>query len=719
MSNIILQSQKDAKKMSERPTIIDTLTWKGFLRYFAYRNTLPFTREIIYLVINLIEFFLILYLFGKSVGIGSAIAIVFLFFKNNMWKAFLYSLRDKILELKMSERLSDLPKLFYSYAFLAILYWSINVTLGYVLINISSPMGRIIFINKLAAGIFTLISSTYFFSAYTLSRVYISMYYNIANRVLNLVLVIFLYKFIGIYAFILSFYLVGLIDLFITFKYCRRIFLKFEINFKIGYKKIISSIGVVAKKTKENYYESTKKFSTFFLIYFQPLLLIYLVNIYYEDYLIEYFIFSSFINLLFIFPNRISQSMYYDSTLLIFNNNFNMLKNIFYKNLTILMLIAICCVASLIGVTEYVELPRKWSLLLLDLKMIDKWYWLYLFILFSFPIKLFSYIFMVSESYKFLTLLTLTFDYLLVAILFLSSDLSDNILYIFFVRGQISPYYLVALILIFISGIWKKDSKLAQMLKAFSKESSFISMEKFIQETDHLSHLDPVVCILILDRKYSRKTIIEHIGTEIKNSFNIKAISRVSNNTILVLNTPDISNLKRLDIDYKAKIGVFCSFIEVDNLSSLPEKLTRTKGHAGFDIPNFIMNLVYPKLKVSKNDIIHDIDNEQIDFLLNKSKIEYKKIKITKVGNFIEAEATATNRAKAINELCLRISRNEGLFPDNLVLRNDFVGLLPIISHGELLLIYELKEIDINLIKKVLRSILFKNLRGLCGGYWM
>ena len=100
MDNIILQSQKDAKKLSSHPRLLDTISWKGFIRYFLYRNSLPFVREMLFIGISLAEFFLVLYFFGKAVGVGSAIASVFLFFKNSFWRSFLFSLRDKILELK-------------------------------------------------------------------------------------------------------------------------------------------------------------------------------------------------------------------------------------------------------------------------------------------------------------------------------------------------------------------------------------------------------------------------------------------------------------------------------------------------------------------------------------------------------------------------------------------------------------------------------------------
>jgi hypothetical protein len=283
MDNIILRSQKDAKKLSSHPKLLDTISWKGFIRYFLYRNSLPFFREILFISVNLAEFFLVLYFFGRSVGVGSAIASVYLFFKSSFWRSFLFSLRDRILELKAVKDLKLLPKYFYSYTFLGIIYWLINIAAGYYLIHIGSPLGKMLFMHKLIASLFALISSTYFISAYTLSRVYISMPFTMANRILNLVLVVALYKFLGIYSFIVSFYLVGIIDLFITIKYCKKIFVKNEVDFHIGTKEILSSLTLSLKKTKEKHVQSFKKMSTFFLIYFQPLLVIYLVNIYYRD----------------------------------------------------------------------------------------------------------------------------------------------------------------------------------------------------------------------------------------------------------------------------------------------------------------------------------------------------------------------------------------------------------------------------------------------------
>lgn len=717
MDNIILQSQKDAKKLSTHPHLMDAVTWKGFIKYFLYRNSLPFVREITFIAVNLAEFFLVLYFFGQSVGVGSAIASVFLFFKNSFWKSFLFSLRDKIFELKVSKELKFLPEYFYSYTFWGMIYWLANVAAGLFLIHIGSPLGKLIFMHKLASSIFALIASTYFISAYTLSRVYISMPYTIANRVLNLLLVVLLYKFIGIYAFIISFYLVGMIDLFITLKYCKKIFVKNEINFHIGIKKVFSSLTLAIKKTKEKHIQSFKKIATFFLIYFQPLLIIYLVNIYYRDYLIEYFLFYTLLNMFFLIPNRISKSMYYDSTILVFNHNFSMLKNLFYKNIVVTIILAFVSAAILMGVVSTWTLPQRWSGLYLELLMINKWQWLYVFIILSFPIKLIHYVLLVSESFTYLTALTLLFDYILLAALFLMSEYSENILYLFFIKGQLSPYYLIALLAIFISGIWKKDSRLASLLHPSTTRTDLVSKKQFAQLADDAIHFNPIVCLLILDHKYVKTVAMENICTDIKNTFNTIAITRISNNTLLVVNDKNESDIKKLNLEYKSKFGVFCVDILLAKIIDIPALISNSKGHAGLDGANFVLNQMYPKLQCSENNLDHQLNVDNLDKFLTQSGIKYRKMTAKMIDEFIEIDSMGSKRANEINSLCMRIAKHNFTLPDNILLKKDYFGLLPVITHGELVYIYELENIDTNKFKLIIRSLSFQELRGLCGVY--
>lgn len=718
MDRIILQAQKDANKLSGRPKLTDTLTNKGFLRYLFYRNTMPLIRELSFLLITVTEFALVLYFFGKSVGVGSAIAGVFMFFSNNLWRAFLFSLRDKILELKALNKLNFIPKYFYSYSVLAIIYWLTSIIAASIFLNIQSTMGNQIFYHKLFAGIFMLISSTYFISAYTISRVYISLPYTILNRLLNLIFIVATFKYLGIYSFIISFYLTNIVDLFITIRYCKKIFIKNDISFKIKdqSKNMLDILLEMFKKIDSK--NSIKRILTFVVIYIQPLLIIFLVNRYYPDYLIEFYVFSLLMNLLLLIPNRISKSMYYDLTYLIFHKNFSMLRNLFYKNLYAIVISGIIITTATYYIVNTLGVPQKLSWILLDLIMLDEWHWLYLFIFISFPLRLFSYLFMVSESFTSLILMTFVFDYALLAILFINSSQADNILYLFFVKGKISVAYLLTYILLFSFGIWKKDSKLNQISNK-PVNDSLSSKEEYIKKVEQSYHLNPIICLMVLENKHTNTNSINSICKRMQERFKPSAITRISNNTLLILNNTDYQDPDIMKFEYVSYFGVFSVFISAYRLSNIKDELGNFEQKKDkLDTPNFIINQIYPTLNSRSNSVIPNFSLSNLEDLFASNNIKFKKIQINHETKNIEASLAKAKNKEGISRFCQILANNDGIVPDNLILKKGMNGIIPVIEHNQITKIYELQTTDQELIKTILRNILYINLYELCGGFW-
>ncbi|MEI6079577.1 MAG: hypothetical protein WCQ53_02935, partial [bacterium] len=345
----------------------------------------------------------------------------------------------------------------------------------------------------------------------------------------------------------------------------------------------------------------------------------------------------------------------------------------------------------------------------------DQWKWLYIFIALSFPIRLIHYILLVGESFTFLTVLTLIFEYVLLAYLFLHGEYTDNILYIFFIKGQLSPYYLMALLGIFMSGIWKRDSGLAHILDAGPVSSNIVSKKQFMKKVDEVMHSDPIVNILMLDHKYIKTASIGSICSEIQTGFNPLAITRLSNNSIMVLNDVEQRDLEELDLAYKSRFGVFCMDILSTMISDFPSLIPRSKGHGGLNGSNFIMNQLYPKLRSNINDTIPDLDINSLDKLLSREGIKYRKMSVNMVGDFIETHTAGSKRSNEINELCMLLSKHDLILPDNIILKKDYLGLLPVMHNGELLFIYELENVDINKFRSILRSLLLNEVRGSCG----
>jgi hypothetical protein len=148
-----------------------------------------------------------------------------------------------------------------------------------------------------------------------------------------------------------------------------------------------------------------------------------------------------------------------------------------------------------------------------------------------------------------------------------------------------------------------------------------------------------------------------------------------------------------------------------------PSLISNSKGHAGLDGTNFMMNQLYPKLRSNKNDIIPEINIESLDKFLEREGIKYKKIAASMVDDFIEANPTGSKRANEINDLCMLLGKHDLILPDNFILKKDYLGLLPVIHNSELLFIYELENVDMNKFRSILRSLLFREVRGLCGVY--
>jgi len=534
MKNIFKKSEKDFKRIKASPKIDNVLSLKGFIKYFLYRNSLPSVRDILYFIIDTLEIFLIYKLIGRNASTGGIIGYFFIMFMASMWKVLVYSMREKILQLDAKKDLVSIPKYFMPLLALGTIFWLILITISFNLIHLDSKTGYLIFIHKALSQIFVLYSTYYFFSTYTLSRVYMPMQYTLINRVFNLVMAVVLTPFIGVYGFIISFYSEKIIDFLIVIKFC---------NVVLRLRKIkLISLNVSAYIYKNLFWVfrekatlTIKRSSSFFVLNLEKVLVLSLINHYYPFYLIDFFVFYQVINFFMVPANRIAKSLFYDITNLLYKVRINFLRVLFNYNLIIVNLVAIVAV-FVFYIVAHTAWTEKWFSIVLEFTIINKWYSVYFLIFFAYGLRLFNQFFLVSESHYTTIICTLLFDYILVAFLFFNSREvieHHNPMVYFVIKGNVSLLMYVTLFFIYITGIWKKDSIISKVHLDNKTGATFTDRLAFLEKVNKQNFKSHLVGILVFKNEYDKNHIEKYVIDVLENKFNINFHTKISPNTIV------------------------------------------------------------------------------------------------------------------------------------------------------------------------------------------
>lgn len=700
MKNIVLKSKTDLDKNKKRPFIEDIISFGGFLRYFAYRNTLPGIRDLLFFIFDTVQIYFIFMFLNRDAATGGVIGYVSILLISSLWNVMLYSMREKILELESKRQLGLVPNYFAPMVLSGFVIWLLMALSAIVLIRLNTDQGSVIFIGRLLAGSFDLYSSLYFFSVYTLYRVYIPFTYTLLNRLLFLFLPLLFVKYFGATAFVFAFFAEKIVNTLLTIKYCNKTLRSRNMSLITD-----NFMSLLMKNSfwfiKENPFGTIKRAFSSSLFGLQKFIVIVLVHNYYNFYIIDFFIFYQMIHLFMLLPLRMSKSMYYDVTQLLYKKKYYLLRILFNNNMILSLLFAIISV-YLFSVIPTVPIPRKIFSLIFEFILLDQWTSLYMLIFFSYGISLINRLLFVSEAHAWLISTSLFFDYFLLGLLLWFSPyffkLGDPILFFSF-QGRLSIFYFITLLIVYVSGLWKKESVLTKINDSGKFDlSGLIDRKTFLELTKRKRKVGTVVVVLTVSKKYTNSSSINGIIELASERLNIIAVTRFSNNTLFFFANMDEVQSKNIELSVLSILGVYSDRVII----SAPERLVEEV------FSSVSINVMYPKLYMladaSELDLIKDKEYENSFVkLLNDIDSNYIEHSIYKVKN--------SSRKKEVINLFSIMNGPYSVFPENVILKKAYIGLIPFVVLGKTEKIFEFSiSIDHLKIKKVVRLILMRDL---------
>lgn len=687
MKNIVLKSRADLEKNSKRPFIEDIISFKGFLRYFAYRNTFPGIRDLLYFIFDTLQIYFIFMFLDKGAATGGVVGYVSVLLISSLWNVMLYSMREKILELESKKQLGLVPNYFAPMVFSGFVIWLLMALSAIILIRLNTAQGSVIFISRLLAGSFDLYSSLYFFSVYTLYRVYIPFTYTLLNRLFFLFLPLIFVKYFGVTAFIFSFFAEKIVNTLLTIKYCNKTLRSRNMNL------IADNFTDLLMKNsfwfiKENPLGTIKRAFSSSLFGLQKFIVIVLVHNYYNFYIIDFFVFYQIIHLFMLLPLRMSKSMYHDVTQLLYKKKYYLLRILFNNNMILSLLFAAISV-YLFSIIPAVPIPRKIFSLIFEFLLLDQWQPLYMLIFFSYGISLINRLLFVSEAHVWLISTSLFFDYFLLGTMLWFSPyffkLGNPMLFFSF-QGRLSLFYFVTLLIIYASGLWKKESVLTKIRDSGKVSlSGLLGRKTFLELTKEKGGKDSVVVVLTLSKKYINSSFINGIIELASERLNIIAVTRFSNNTLFFFVNKSEVQGKEFEMLVLSILGIYSDRVVL----SAPERLVE---NIFFPVS---INVMYPKmyLPANESDIksLSDIDSKYIEHSIYNVKNSPRKKEV--IGLFSIMNGTYF------------------VFPENVILKKAYIGLIPIVNLGKTEKILEFSDsIDPLKIKKIIRLVLMRDL---------
>ena len=621
MKNIIEKSKLDFKKVQNRQKVVDIVSTKGFIRYFAYRNVLPFGSDLLFLVFDTANIFIILWLLGFTASSGGVLGYALTIFIGGMWNTLIYSLREKLLQLQTQKKTDLISHYFISTASWGLIVWAFLTVLFIYYFRQRSFDAELIFISKLLSSGFSLYSSLYFFAAYSVTRIYIPFWIMISNRLLFLIFPIFMFKHIGVWAFATAFMLERFFDLVVTVKYTDRVL---EIR---GLKLIPEHFThYLFKKPFWFLLEAPRTFilrsiSILFSNLQRPMFIL-LVARYYGAYILDFFAFYQLLHIFYLASLRISRSLYHDVTKLLHTGRLYLMRILCNYNILISIFTSALAV-YIFHLMATTVVPHRFFSLIVELIMMNKWGQIYLLLFFSSITIIIQRVLLLSEAYISLLTSILVFDYLVLGYLIISDNtlfIYDNPLLIFSIQGTISPYYFLFILLIYISGIWKKESIIYK-----NSESSLITDDQtsFIKKAKQKNEKDPFIIILFLSKGNHRTHAINGIIDVAKDLGDILSVNRFSNSSLFIL----IDNKNKLDhdkfkINAVSTLGIYSEKVVVAEPRKLKEELIRMldnkKTNMNTTIANYILNSTF----TLKNDEYDQ--NMELEELIKKMGLDYK-----------------------------------------------------------------------------------------------
>jgi hypothetical protein len=718
MKKLIDKALKDFERRKNIPTLDNILTVGGFLKYFKHRNTMPFIRDISYMVINIVQVIAILNVLGIRAASGGVIGYAFMLFISDIWGALKYSLREKIIISEQSAKTHEISKYFLSLIVIGTSIWLIVSLLALNIINtesIGSRDGYIIFVATILSMIFQLISSSYFITAYTISRVFLPLQYTLGSRILNLILGIVLMKFIGVYGICFSFFSSRIVDLLITKHFCDKTLRARNINLRpknIRAKEIYKKALELLKPASM----SIKRILVFTVVSIDKLILILLVHHYYKSYVVDFFLMYQLVNIFMLIPARVSKSMYYDTVMLLKTKSMSMMKLLFNRNLGILIVLGIIF-ASLFSLLPMINIPHKhWSSMLLDLTIIDQWKWVYVLIFFSFITRFINRLLLFSESYITLLVSYLFFEYALLIYVLLTNSYfmkTKEILVFFPIKGQISIYYAGTLLLIYISGIWKRESSLLNIDSAKNKDV-LVEYRSFKDKIREASHNDKII-ILILEKTYLGPTFVNQVLGTATSKLNVSSATRISSNTLILISANRDTSVDDLKLKAIELLSAYCKELIVSTKYDILDYFTERTEKSSTNPYRSIINIIYPKLFSHK----HDIQKNGLDInatinLLKTNNMAHTLYEI----NSDFGSSYLKNRIKAKNKLSqvfhfIKDFESKGYQKiDSRLVDLSKLGLITVIQNGDIKAFISVDEAEKNqeTMREIIRNLLYLDL---------
>lgn len=676
MGNIIEKSKKDLKKLSSRPVISDIVRPSGFLRYFAYRNTMPFVRDLLFFIFDTVQILIIFKYLGLKASSGGMLGYAFVLFVSGFWNTLIYSMREKVLDLNAKKQLSSIPRYFSSLAFSGLLIWAVLVIISVAVLGGFGSDTSVIFSSRILSHGLELYSSLYFFTVYTLTRIYIPFWATIINRAFFLVLPIFLVGSMGVWAFTASFFLEKLIGLWITVRYSKR-------SLKVrGFESASPAFGLRAKKDLFWFVRSgassfIKRALTFSLTNLQKLVFLSLVSRYYQYYLLDFFLFYQLMSFFLLIPLRIAKSLYYDVTRLLDRGRYHFMRLLCNYNIIVSILLG--AVAVLLFSAVFLKaFPPRFTSLMIELAVMDKWNSIYMLIFFSFGILVVQRVFVVSEAHLSYILSVLLFDYLILgALVFLSPYFLQlgNPIFIFSIQGELSLYYFLAVLLLYLSGIWKKESIIYSANRMNEKALEFNSRSEFLSTVK--GNVSGVAVALYLTKAYSGRRRPYSVLEAAKDSFDVRSSFRASRNVIL-LYMPAGTDIVEQELEVIGRLGVYCERVVFSPLRDFSEKIFKESSYEGFKYEG-------------RNSLA--LAEER----LKGSGIRYKR--------YMSPYVAVAGRKAQVYELLTMLKEGFCFMPERTLLKKDHFGLIPLIEENKVVGIIEADTKDLEFMKRLIRDL--------------
>lgn len=688
MKKIILKSNKDQATSASRPVIDDILTIKGFLRYFLYRNGLPAFRDILFFLIDTGQIFLIAKLLGRTASSAGIVGYASSFLLAGFLNIFVYSMREKILELDHNKRLNLVPSYFVPALVSGGVLWLVLSVLVVSVAGISYQAALVILLAKLICSAIDFYSTLYFFSTYTLSRIYIPLQYTLINRLFHFVLPIFLVKYLGAYAFALAFISERIFNTFITIGSCNKVlkYLDVKLLGRISLKTIFDNKPLLA----------TKRTISMFLMNLQRFVVLLLVKRFMPFYMLEFFAFYQLIHLFMLAPLRISKSMFFDITTLLYRKRFGMLKLLFNYNIIVAAVIASISVV-IFYFFQRIPLPPNFYAMVFELLILDKWNLLYVLIFFYSLVFVFNRLFIVAEAHLTFIVTTIVFDFLLLGY-FVIHDISlmsgDSPLVFFSIQGALSPFYLTTLLLIYISGIWKKESLIAKIKEASYKDKLISNKIDFIKAVDQTGKDNSFFVMAVFNKRSAR--FISDLSDLLAGA--VSGV-RLSSNTLLILfDTKKGACTKDFQLNMISTIGIYCDKILFLDPAGLFEQIRSNFHGKNIDSTNAMLNALYPKIYSYTNDA----EPVDIDALLKALGLRYKVFESNLLPTSIDK--------KVFNLLNSAELTSSFVIPERILLKKDFLGLIPVFKDDKIVKVIQIYLPELPVVRKLLRTVALNDL---------